>query len=513
MLIRDSGGTGITREPRWLLLGALLLVGLSCVVLPRAGVVAAEGGYPWAVQVLAYRDDDLLNQVSGTVVGAPAVVVTSRHIVRDADRIVAVLAGGEQVPLQVKAEYSADGLVLLGGGTRLPSPAPLASSGVARGDSVTSAGYWQGTKEPSRGFRLLGPNAPDFKARRQSGQVTEVGVVQGVSDGVVTHVTPLGRGGYGSALINRCGQLVGVNLPPLTKSDDELWHRHVPDARFKAVAVQTLETLLQQAGSTTTRVDTPCGTDAGGVASGAAPAKAAVGGTTSADKAKRDADKARKRAAEAEKKAKDAREEADRAKQKADQLQEQQQQLKEDSAKQAEALAETLASKDEQVQQSESKLQAQWKLIAGIVAAGVILLLLGLFVLRKRKRALHETEAELVDLTAPRPDFVFTGQDSSGAPLAFRVSGSDLHQSPAGLLLGRNPSSAQVVVADPSVSRVHAKLSLDNDQLLIEDYGSSVGTTVNGQSLTASRPLALHDGDELGLGDASVRLTIEDPRA
>lgn len=69
------------------------------------------------------------------------------------------------------------------------------------------------------------------------------------------------------------------------------------------------------------------------------------------------------------------------------------------------------------------------------------------------------------------------------------------------LSVGRLPD-CDVVVDDPSVSKHHATLSWDEtlSQALVNDLGSSNGTTVNGIEVKA--PRAVNDLDEVSFGDA-----------
>ena len=70
----------------------------------------------------------------------------------------------------------------------------------------------------------------------------------------------------------------------------------------------------------------------------------------------------------------------------------------------------------------------------------------------------------------------------------------------ADVTLGRAPGSS-VVLGDPSVSRVHARIWPDNrDGPLLEDAGSSHGTFVDGVRVTG--PVPLRDGAKIRLGDA-----------
>jgi putative peptide zinc metalloprotease protein len=70
----------------------------------------------------------------------------------------------------------------------------------------------------------------------------------------------------------------------------------------------------------------------------------------------------------------------------------------------------------------------------------------------------------------------------------------------AAMTIGRAPG-ASLVLADPSVSRVHARISADAQ---IEDAGSSHGTYLDGVRVTD--PLPLRDGAKIRLGDAELRV-------
>lgn len=69
-----------------------------------------------------------------------------------------------------------------------------------------------------------------------------------------------------------------------------------------------------------------------------------------------------------------------------------------------------------------------------------------------------------------------------------------------GILLGRAADN-HLVVSGASVSKYHARLSWQHDQLCIEDLGSRYGTKLNNQALTAHQPVAVRDRDEVWLAD------------
>ncbi len=73
------------------------------------------------------------------------------------------------------------------------------------------------------------------------------------------------------------------------------------------------------------------------------------------------------------------------------------------------------------------------------------------------------------------------------------------------MTIGRAPGSS-VVLADPSVSRVHARITPGGNGggVRIEDAGSSAGTLVDGVAISSAT--ALHDGAKLQLGTLELRV-------
>ena len=81
------------------------------------------------------------------------------------------------------------------------------------------------------------------------------------------------------------------------------------------------------------------------------------------------------------------------------------------------------------------------------------------------------------------------------------------------VFLGRSPDCT-VVIHDPAVSKAHARVFVEGDQVLVEDLGSTNGTWVGGDPTDHAVPLS--DGAVVGLGrDASegnaVTLTLHHP--
>ena len=69
------------------------------------------------------------------------------------------------------------------------------------------------------------------------------------------------------------------------------------------------------------------------------------------------------------------------------------------------------------------------------------------------------------------------------------------------VLIGRG-SHAGVIIADESVSREHARLSMSDGIGYVEDLGSQSGTFLNGERIQGR--VQVSDGDQLGLGRSTV---------
>jgi putative peptide zinc metalloprotease protein len=96
------------------------------------------------------------------------------------------------------------------------------------------------------------------------------------------------------------------------------------------------------------------------------------------------------------------------------------------------------------------------------------------------------------------------GAPVGGAAAPLELVLADLTRVPlvADVTLGRAPGST-VVLSDPSVSRVHARISAGNGEgVVLEDAGSSHGTYLDGVRVTA--PVPLHDGAKIRLGDSEL---------
>ena len=72
-------------------------------------------------------------------------------------------------------------------------------------------------------------------------------------------------------------------------------------------------------------------------------------------------------------------------------------------------------------------------------------------------------------------------------------------------VIGRLPE-CEIVLNDPNVSRRHAEIFRQGDEVVLRDLGSTNGTKVNGSQITAA---VLADGDEVIIG--ATRMRFEAP--
>ncbi len=90
-----------------------------------------------------------------------------------------------------------------------------------------------------------------------------------------------------------------------------------------------------------------------------------------------------------------------------------------------------------------------------------------------------------------------------------RLVGNDGRQYPlapgSSTIIGRG-EQAQLRLADVGISRRHARLDFDGNQVVLTDLGSTNGTTVNGQRISA---VALNQGDVIQLGTTSLTFRVD----
>jgi hypothetical protein len=94
------------------------------------------------------------------------------------------------------------------------------------------------------------------------------------------------------------------------------------------------------------------------------------------------------------------------------------------------------------------------------------------------------------------------GQDSQGNPIRIQLQENALR---SGVVIGRDPKESDVVIADPSVSRKHARVTYASGRLMIQDLQSTNGTWMNNQRL-GSQSATLRKGLSINLGKVNLRI-------
>jgi DNA-binding winged helix-turn-helix (wHTH) protein len=130
-------------------------------------------------------------------------------------------------------------------------------------------------------------------------------------------------------------------------------------------------------------------------------------------------------------------------------------------------------------------------------------------VVSEARRALGEAaESASLVRTVPRFGYAFAGdavvlQGAEPAAPRYLLVGDegDFVLPPGEVLIGRGPECA-VRLPSRDVSRVHARVRVGDDRVLLDDRDSKNGTWVNGARIT--EPRALEEGDEVVVGDCRL---------
>ena len=76
-------------------------------------------------------------------------------------------------------------------------------------------------------------------------------------------------------------------------------------------------------------------------------------------------------------------------------------------------------------------------------------------------------------------------------------------------IVGRE--DVDVLLADNTVSRRHAKIIVENAQVFLEDMGSTNGTKIDGVRIAAGERTEISDGSELSFGSSVLKLQLPEP--
>ena len=72
--------------------------------------------------------------------------------------------------------------------------------------------------------------------------------------------------------------------------------------------------------------------------------------------------------------------------------------------------------------------------------------------------------------------------------------------------IGRKKSESDIIIDNPGISRVHAEIFISENEIKIEDLGSTNGTYLNNTKLDKGVPAKAHYGDEISFADSKFYL-------
>lgn len=471
------------------------------------GIAFAQTPGSTVVQVLAYEGQDLVNQGSGFYIDKNGTIVTSAHLLRQSDRLEILEANGERRLARVLRAFNKEDIAVI----RVPIPSAsehdviVFSPGTPeKSDVVSIVGYWSPGKEQGRGFSFFGPSRPKFIASIQPDTPPAKAVVEAISETSIALFTALGRGAYGAPVLDNCGHAAGVVVRGPNMTDEELWEVHMIEPRAFPISSGAVVALLQIAGVEPLVASQDCRTQK--ATKQDASRAEALEREEEQKKAEQQAKEAKRKAAEADRKAREADKKAEEAEKEKERAEKEAEQIKKDTSKAVEGLSKSVEDKEQALKQ-EREDRRLYMIYGGGAAA--ILSCMILLLWAKRKKDLKRAGAALDAANARFSDCLMEGTDSDGAPIALRLSGRDLMKSQNGLVFGRNPDVADIVVADDTVSRLHARATVRDQALYLQDLGSTGGTRVNGIALGLdTEPLEIATSDEIELGGVKLTLRI-----
>ena len=128
-------------------------------------------------------------------------------------------------------------------------------------------------------------------------------------------------------------------------------------------------------------------------------------------------------------------------------------------------------------------------------------------------QSLDKAQADLSDvsereqLRTSAPDVLVEGITPQGERIVLKIPGVSLVEK-AGAVIGRSPSESAFIINHEQVSRRHFRLLLVSGQVMIEDLGSTNGTSVNGIPLNPGARQPLGDGSRLQTGNLALTVRI-----
>jgi len=446
------------------------------------------------IQILSYRDGDLLNQGSGVVVGSNGEVLTSAHLLHDADQIVGVDATGASRDSAVIASDTARDLAFLSvDGLGTPA-ASVAVEAAPVNETLFISGYWA-TQEDRRAAKLFGRKRPKFLAEIQSEQKRASATIRSYEGSILGAVAIVGRGAYGAPVVDDCGDVSGIVRGADGADIQSLWAHHTPPRTLTVAGPAMIAVVAASAGVELLQAASVC-----------EPATQAALREAEADKSA-----AAAAASDAKRKLEEERKKREEAEQGADEARLQAEETEADAAETREALDEFATKSEEDqivIEQSQEKNRRLIYIAAGAIGGLTVFAVLLTWLVRRRKKDKIEATAALNEATARYNDCQLDGVSSSGDPVAIKILGGELQHAVDGVIVGRNPDESQFVIGDETISRRHARFFLKDGHVVIEDLDSTSGTKLNGAPLAPRAPAQINSGDFIELGGAKLTFRV-----
>lgn len=478
------------------------------------------------VKIVVYRGNNVWREGSGFVVGADGAIVTNLHLLDRGNRTVVVsLESGEEYEAEVVgSERDRDIVVLKAEGFGAP-PLTFSIRPLEEGDSLISLGLFDESGISMGALTLdLSPGSVG------SLEGIDIGDVEGLA--FLIHNGLITRGGYGGPLVNRCGQVVGMNRPDPGLSRSRVRRGVDPDQAVYALLGSVVADYLEELEIEIALAPVICLTEV----------EKAEEEKIKAEEDKRRAEEgaalAREKAAEAAKEAAEAAKRADELEKKAQEAQKaaeisEEDKLKalaaarraraeaEQKAREASALeirareleekrieAEELA---KQARQAEARSRQRLFIGLAIAAAAIlILLLVSSVMIRRRSQAVDEVQGEIeavrVEAAMAKAEAAASVRSEwndcllEGATTSLKLPGTTLPADVGGVVVGRHPTMSTVVFDHAEISRSHARFYVSGGVVYVEDLDSKNRTLINGRELAPHSPEVIKDGDEVAFG-------------
>ncbi len=491
-----------------------LAVTLAMTALPVSGDIQVQQINQSIVVVRSYSGSKEEGAGIGFVIESDVYngfVVTSAQVLSRGETFTVSIPGSEAqlVASNILADDSLGLAVLKVNGLQVP-PLIFAQQQLEEGDAVWSAGI-----QADRGRTV----------RLSKGSISRRYVVPGLSSQVrmLMHNASLGDSGFGSPLLNECGEIVGFTISS------------PGDSSGVAYAMQggSLSTILMGQNLNIEAAASAC------LSAIVQARQSAELATTSANEAKEEAIKAMSKANDLARQLSDVNRKNDDLLEETRNAQNRATKAMADAAaaaRQAEAAREDVARRTEEIMtETQAVLQSmqsenaqreqeltnalaaqrskaeQWErmLLAGLIGLFVMLVAAVIYLWRRdRDHEIHEgvsgpsnTEMQKANLS----EYVLDGEDRDGVRYLLRISADQL-VGEEGVVIGRNPPDSPYVINHSDVSRQHVRMKLVKDRLFIEDLGTTNGTTINGQPIDEKGSITMNDGDQVIMGSVVLRL-------